>query len=185
MAYRAVVKFLPIMRVIHCDPKRHAATILAIFNEAIANSTALYDYTPRTPEMMAGWFETKVKGKFPVIGIENEAAELMGFASYGTFRTWPAYKYSVEHSVYVDARFRGQGIGKRLLQEIITAAQGQEYHTLIGCIDASNAVSIRLHEAMGFAHCGNIREAGFKFGRWLDIAFYQLVLATPANPIDG
>jgi len=173
------------MRVIHCDPKRHAATILAIFNEAIANSTALYDYTPRTPEMMAGWFETKVKGKFPVIGIENEAAELMGFASYGTFRTWPAYKYSVEHSVYVDARFRGQGIGKRLLQEIITAAQGQEYHTLIGCIDASNAVSIRLHEAMGFAHCGNIREAGFKFGRWLDIAFYQLVLATPANPIDG
>jgi len=173
------------MRVIHCEPKRHASAILAIFNEAIVNSTALYDYQPRTPEMMTAWFETKAKAKFPVIGIENDAGELMGFASYGTFRAWPAYKYSVEHSVYVDTRFRGQGIGKRLLQEIITAAQGQDYHTLIGCIDASNAVSIRLHQAAGFEPCGNIRQAGFKFGRWLDIVFYQLILSTPARPMDG
>jgi phosphinothricin acetyltransferase len=173
------------MRVVQCGQERHAEAILAIFNEAIINSTALYDYKPRTLEMMTGWFDAKTKGKFPVIGIENDSGDLMGFGSYGTFRAWPAYKYSVEHSVYVDARFRGQGIGKRLLQEVIAAAQGQGYHVLVGAIDASNTMSIQLHESLAFTHCGTIRQAGFKFGRWLDLAFYQLIVATPAQPIDG
>jgi len=173
------------MRVVQCEPRRHADAILAIFNEAIANSTALYDYKPRTAEMMAGWFSAKAKGNYPVIGIENDAGELMGFGSYGTFRAWPAYKYSVEHSVYVDARFRGQRVGKRLLQEIIAAAQRQDYHILVGGIDASNSVSIRLHESLGFTFCGTVRQAGFKFGRWLDLAFYQLILSTPSQPTDG
>jgi L-amino acid N-acyltransferase len=173
------------MRVVQCEQSRHAEAILAIFNDAIINSTVLYDYKPRTMEMMTGWFEAKSKGKFPVIGIENDSGELMGFGSYGTFRAWPAYKYSVEHSVYVDARFRRQGVGKRLLHEVIAAAQGQDYHLLVGVIDASNSVSIQLHEAMGFTHCGTIRQAGFKFSRWLDVSFYQLILSTPSNPIDG
>ncbi len=173
------------MRVVQCDYSRHAKPILEIFNDAIVNSTALYDYKPRTIEMMAGWFDAKSKGKFPVIGLENEAGELMGFASYGTFRAWPAYKYSVEHSVYVNARFRGQGIGKRLLQEIIVAAQQQNYHLLIGGIDATNSVSIRLHEKLGFTFCGTIKQAGFKFGKWLNLSFYQLILPTPSNPADG
>jgi L-amino acid N-acyltransferase len=173
------------MRVIECARDRHAEPILAIFNDAILNSTALYDYKPRTMEMMTAWFEAKAKGKYPVIGIENDAGELMGFGSYGTFRAFAAYKYSVEHSVYVDARFRGKGIGKRLVEEIIAAAQRQSYHILVGGIDAMNTVSIRLHEGLGFVHCGTIRQAGFKFGRWLDLAFYQLILATPAEPRDG
>jgi L-amino acid N-acyltransferase YncA len=173
------------MTIIQCDFERHAQAILAIFNDAISNSTALYDYKPRTMEMMASWFETKLKGKYPVIGAQSDDGEFMGFASYGTFRAWPAYKYSVEHSVYVDARFRGRGIGKRLLKEIIAAAQGQNYHTLVGVIDASNFVSVRLHEALGFSCCGTIQQAGFKFGRWLDVMFYQLILSTPAQPTDG
>jgi phosphinothricin acetyltransferase len=173
------------MKVIQCEQKRHAGAILAIFNEAIVNSTALYDYKPRTIEMMAAWFDAKAKSNYPVIGIENDAGELVGFGSYGTFRAWPAYKYSVEHSVYVDARFRGRGIGKRVLQEIIAAAGRQGYHILVGGIDASNAVSIRLHESLGFNHCGTIRQAGFKFGRWLDLTFYQLILSTPLEPAEG
>jgi len=173
------------MDVIQCDLARHGRAILAIFNDAIVNSTALYDYKPRTMEHMATWFEVKAKGKYPVIGIENSDGELMAFGSYGTFRAHPAYKYSVEHSVYVDARFRGQGIGRRVMQEIITTAQSQDYHVLIGAIDASNAVSIRLHERLGFSPCGIVRHAGFKFGRWLDLAFYQLILQTPAHPCDG
>jgi L-amino acid N-acyltransferase YncA len=171
--------------VIQCEPNRHAAAILAIFNEAILHSTALYDYKPRSMEMMTAWFDAKSKGNYPVIGLENEAGDLMGFGSYGTFRAWPAYKYSVEHSVYVETRFRGRGVGKRVLQEVIAAAQGQGYHILVGGIDASNAVSIRLHETLGFSHCGTIRQAGFKFGRWLDLSFYQLILSTPAHPTDG
>ena len=173
------------MRVVQCNHDRHADAILAIFNDAILNSTALYDYKPRTKEMMTAWFDIKSKGKFPVIGIENDSGDLMGFASYGTFRAFPAYKYTVEHSVYVDTRFRGQGIGKRLLQEIITTAQTQDFHMLVGAIDAANAVSIRLHESLGFTACGTIRQAGFKFNRWLDLVFYQLILPTPAQPRDG
>jgi len=173
------------MHVIQCRPDRHSDAILAIFNDAIVSSTALYDYKPRMKETMAAWFENKAKGRFPVIGIENEAGELMGFGSYGTFRAFPAYKYTVEHSVYVDGRFRGQGIGKRLLQEVISAAQKQDYHVLVGVIDTANSVSIRLHESLGFTTCGTIRQAGFKFNRWLDIVFYQLILKTPSEPRDG
>jgi len=172
------------LKIIRCDPG-HSDAILAIFNDAILNSTALYDYKPRKPEMMRTWFEAKAKGNYPVIGAVNDAGELLGFASYGPFRAWPAYKYSVEHSVYVDARFRGRGLGKALLREVIAAATAQDYHMLIGGIDAANAVSIALHLKSGFTHCASIKQAGFKFGRWLDLEFYQLLLPTPAEPKDG
>jgi phosphinothricin acetyltransferase len=173
------------VKLVDCNPQRHAASILAIFNEAIANSTALYDYKPRTAESMVGWFDAKSRGDYPVIGVENDAGELMGFASYGPFRAWPAYKYTVEHSVYVDTRFRGQGAGRMLLGALILAAGRQDFHVMVGGIDASNAVSIKLHESLGFAACGVVKHAGFKFGRWLDLAFYQLILRTPAEPVDG
>ncbi len=173
------------MNLILCEPRRHSEPILAIFNEAIANSTALYDYKLRTPADMVAWFDAKLFKSYPVLGIENEQRELMGFASYGQFRERPAYKYTVEHSIYVDARFRGRGVGRVLLEAIIGEAQRQDYHVMVGGIDASNAVSIRLHEKLGFTHCGTIAQAGFKFGRWLDLAFYQKILATPARPVDG
>ena len=173
------------MKLVDCEPGRHSAPILAIFNEAIANSTALYDYKPRSAESMVAWFDAKTRGRFPVIGFENDAGELLGFGSYGTFRAWPAYKYTVEHSLYVDQRFRGQGVGRALLAAIIEAAQQQDYHVLVGGIDAVNTVSIRLHESLGFTHCGTVKQSGFKFGRWLDLAFYQRILATPATPVDG
>lgn len=173
------------MKLVRCHHARHSEAILAIFNEAIANSTALYDYKLRTEADMAGWFDVKTRRNYPVIGMENVAGELMGFASYGQFRERPAYKYTVEHSVYVDARFRGQGVGRALLAAIIDAAQEQDYHVMVGGIDASNSVSIKLHESLGFTACGIVRQAGFKFGRWLDLAFYQLILRTPAAPVDG
>jgi phosphinothricin acetyltransferase len=173
------------MKLIDCEPQRHAAPILAILNEAIANSTALYDYKPRTAESMVSWFEAKSRGRFPVIGIEDDTGALMGFGSYGTFRAWPAYKYTVEHSIYVDTRYRGRGLGRTLLEAIVAAAVRQDYHVMVGGIDASNAVSIRLHESLGFKHCGTVAQAGFKFGRWLDLAFYQRILATPVAPVDG
>ena len=173
------------MNIVACESARHSAPILAIFNDAIANSTALYDYRLRAPESMTAWFDAKAKGRYPVIGVEDENGDLMGFASYGPFRAWPAYKYTIEHSIYVDARFRGRGLGRVLLKEIIAAAQGQDFHVMVGGIDAANAVSIKLHESLGFTHCGTVKHAGFKFGRWLDLAFYQLILRTPAAPVDG
>jgi L-amino acid N-acyltransferase len=164
---------------------KHSAAILAIFNEAIENSTALYDYKLRTAADMQAWFDAKERKNYPVICIEDDSGELLGFASYGQFRERPAYKYTVEHSVYVDARFRGRGVGRKLLEATIEAAARQDYHVLVGGIDASNATSIKLHESLGFTSCGIVRQAGFKFGRWLDLAFYQLILQTPAAPVDG
>jgi len=173
------------MKLIRCEPRRHSAAILAIFNEAIANSTALYDYQLRTDADMVGWFAGKAARQYPVIGAVNDAGELLGFASYGQFRERPAYKYTVEHSVYVDTSFRGQGVGRVLLEAIVEAAEAQDFHVLVGGIDASNAVSIKLHESLGFTHCGTVKQSGFKFGRWLDLALYQRILATPSAPVDG
>lgn len=171
--------------IVQCSLERHATPILEIFNEAILTSTALYDYKPRTLQSMGPWFDAKRSGNFPVIGIEDGAGTLMAFGSYGSFRAWPAYKYTVEHSVYVHKNHRGQGLGFKMLQELIATARKNEVHAMMGGIDAENAGSIALHERLGFRHVGTLPQVGFKFGRWLDLAFYQLLLDTPSNPVDG
>jgi phosphinothricin acetyltransferase len=173
------------LSIVACSLERHGAAILAIFNEAIAHSTALYDYKPRAPESMTPWFEAKARGGFPVVGVEDADGTLLAFGSFGTFRAWPAYKYSVEHSVYVHADHRGRGLGRLVMQALIAAAKARGVHAMIGGIDASNAVSIALHDKLGFHHVGTLPQVGFKFGRWLDLAFWQLLLETPAEPVDG
>ena len=172
------------MRIADCSFSQ-APEILAILNEAIVNSTALYDYKPRTLASMEGWFDAKTKGAYPILGAFGDDGRLAGFASYGAFRAWPAYKYSVEHSVYVQKDHRGRGLGRMLLTALIEAAKQQEYHTMIGGIDSTNEASIRLHRSLGFAHCASIKQSGYKFGRWLDLEFYQLILPTPLNPTEG
>lgn len=171
--------------IVSCTHERHAAAILDILNDAIVNSTALYDYEPRPPESMHAWFKAKEAGRFPVIGAEDESGKLIGFATYGTFRNWPAYKYTVEHSVYVHRNHRADGIGSALMERLISLAEKQDYHVMVGGIDQSNIASVKLHEKLGFEHAGTVRQAGFKFGRWLDLAFYQLLLNTPNEPADG
>ncbi|HYP88822.1 MAG TPA: GNAT family N-acetyltransferase [Polyangiaceae bacterium] len=172
------------MQLAPCRLAEHGAAILEILNDAIATSTALYDYAPRAPESMVGWFEAKRAGDFPVWGA-FDAEQLLGFATYGTFRAWPAYKYSVEHSVYVSRAARGRGVGQSLMRRLIESALEQQKHVLIGGIDADNHASRAFHEKLGFVHAGTVKQAGFKFGRWLDLAFYQLILATPSEPTDG
>ncbi len=173
------------MQLVDCSYDAHAGAMLDILNDAIANSTALYDYAPRTPESMVGWFRTKAERRFPVIGIESDEGQLLGFASYGTFRAWPAYKYTVENSVYIQRDHRGQGLGRRLMQALIERARAQDYHLIVAGVDAANAPSISLHQSLGFTHAGTLRHAGFKFGRWLDLSFYELRLETPLEPKDG
>jgi phosphinothricin acetyltransferase len=173
------------MRLVACSLAEHGGAILEILNDAIVSSTALYDYRPREPASMQGWFEAKQAGGFPVWGALDEAGALLGFASYGSFRAWPAYKYSAEHSVYVARGQRGRGVGTSLMRRLVESATAQQLHTLIGGIDAENADSVAFHQKLGFVHAGTIKQAGFKFGRWLDLAFYQLLLPTPAAPSDG
>lgn len=173
------------MRLVRCNLQEHGSAILGILNDAIVSSTALYDYEPRPLSSMIEWFESKRARAFPVWGALDEHDALLGFASYGVFRVRPAYKYTVEHSVYVDASARGRGVGKLLMRQLIETAREQELHVLVGGIDAENTASVQFHESLGFAPAGVIRQAGFKFGRWLDLAFYQLILATPSAPVDG
>lgn len=170
---------------IECQFDQHGDAVLAIFNDAILNTTALYEYHPRTPAFVEAWFRTKRDGNFPILGLVDDASgRLMGFASYGPFRPHAAYRYSVEHSVYVDRDFRQRGVARCLMQALVARAEAQQYHTLVGGIDASNAASIALHEGLGFTHAGTVRQAGYKFGRWLDLAFYQRVLRTPETPVE-
>ena len=171
--------------IMNCNPDAHAATVREIFNDAIVNTTALYDYQPRSAATVLQWFGAKAQGGYPVIGAVDPQGRLLGFASWGPFRNWPAYKYTVEHSVYVHRDHRRQGVARVLLQRLIELAAARERHVLIGGIDVDNAASIALHRQLGFRLAGTIEHAGFKFGRWLDLAFYQLTLPAPQRPTDG
>ena len=173
------------MQIVDCSYDAHAGAILDILNDAIVSSTALYDYAPRAPETMVGWFKAKQDHRFPVIGAESDDGKLLGFASYGSFRAWPAYKYTVENGIYVHRDHRGQGLGRLLMKALIERARAQEYHLVVAGIDMENRASIALHQSLGFTHAGIIRQAGFKFGRWLDLGFFELRLDTPRDPRDG
>jgi len=172
------------MKRIYCN-REHGPQILEILNEVIQTSTTLYDYKPRTMTMMEAWFDAKEKGGFPVLGLVDDAGTLMAFGSYGTFRAWPAYKYTIEHSIYVERSFRGKGLGEIILKSVIDEARQREYHNLVAGINAANQASIALHLKLGFQLCGTVKHAGFKFGDWIDLQFYQLLLDGPKNPVDG
>lgn len=173
------------MRLVQCSFDQHGTAVQAIFNHEIAHSSALYEYVPRSIETIETWFATKAAGDWPVIGVEEEDGRLMGFATMGPFRPQPGYKYAAEHSIYIEQNFRGRGLGGILLQELIAHAIARGLHSLVGVIDQANTASIALHQKNGFTLSGVMREAGFKFGRWLDAGFYQLLLPTPDAPVDG
>ncbi|MBF6608300.1 MAG: N-acetyltransferase [Flavobacterium sp.] len=150
-------------------------TILNIVNYSILHTTANYNYEPQTLDSQQTWFDEKIRKGFPVIVAEIDD-RCVGFGSYGTFREKIGYQFTVEHSVYVAPDFIGKGIGKLLLADLITLARNQGMHTMIGGIDAGNSESIAFHKKFGFTECGIIREAGYKFDRWLDLQFMQLIL---------
>ena len=164
--------------VIPCG-REHLEAIRGIYNHEIVHTTSLYEYEPRSVETMAAWWAAKQAADLPVLGIEAEPGVLAGFASWGPFRPFPAYGHTVEHSVYVDSRFRGRGIGRALLVALIDEARRRDLHVMVGVIDATNSASIGLHRRLGFTHSGTVREAGFKFGRWLDVEYWQLLLSRP------
>ena len=149
--------------------------ILAIINDAILTSTALYDYHPRTLEQQIAIFEDKISKCFPIIVAEVNN-KVIGFGYYSEFRFREAYKFTVEHSVYADKNYIGKGVGKLLLTELIELAKEQKLHTMIGVIDSENINSITFHEKFGFEKAGYIKESGYKFDKWLDSVFMQKIL---------
>jgi phosphinothricin acetyltransferase len=151
------------------------AEILAIYNEVIRTSTAVFSDVEFTGERGAAWFAAKHSSGFPFI-VARDASGVIGFGSFGEFRAWPCYRHSVEHSIHVRRDRRGQGVGRALLRELKVRAAAMHKHVMVAGIDADNAASIRLHESLGFTRVGLFHEVGFKFDRWLNLAFLQCIL---------
>ena len=158
--------------------------LLAIYNDIILRTTAVYDYHPHTLAMRESWFRSIRDLDLPVFAaVEDD--QIVGFSALSPFRKWGAYKYSVENSVYVASDRRGAGIGKQLMPPLIAAARERQMHTIVAGIEATNESSLQLHHRFGFREVAHFRQVGFKFGRWLDLKFLQLLLETPDAPVDG
>jgi len=156
--------------------------ILAIYNEVIATSTAVYALEPATLNERRAWFTSRSSMGFPVVVATSPAGDVFGFAAFGDWRgAWPGYRYTVEHSVHVRNDVRGRGIGRTLVESLFPLALGLGKHVMIGGIDAANDASIRFHEHLGFQRVAHFREVGHKFGRWLDLVFMQRFLDPPGT----
>ena len=151
------------------------AGVLAIYNDVIATTTAVYRDDPATLEDRREWWQARAAQGYPVL-VAVEEGEVVGFASFGDFRASPGYRYTVEHSVHVRAGRRGSGLGQALMQPLIARARALGKHVMMAGVDADNAGSIRFHERLGFERVGHLREVGFKFGRRLDLVFLQRLL---------
>jgi phosphinothricin acetyltransferase len=149
--------------------------ILAIYNDAVLHTTASYDYEPSTLAARAAWYEAHVQAGLPIF-VAVDGASIVGWSALHTFRPKIGYRYTVENSVYVAADRRRQGIGRALLVPLIQCARELGMHAIIAGIDAENTASIQLHAGLGFVQVGHIREVGYKFDRWLDLVFMQLLL---------
>ncbi|MBS4048272.1 MAG: N-acetyltransferase [Alphaproteobacteria bacterium] len=152
-----------------------AESIRAIYNDAVLNTTAVFDYTAREPQAQIDWLQMKTAQNLPVL-VAEDAGTVLGYASYGPFRPWPAYLYTVENAIYIAPQSRGKGIGAQLLAPLLQIATERGLRTMIAGITADNVASLRLHEKLGYRHAGLIREAGWKFERWLDLVFLQRML---------
>lgn len=156
--------------------------ILDIYNDVIVNTTAVYSEKPHTMQMRKDWYADRVSHNFPVYVAEVDG-NIAGFSSFGHFRVWPCYRYTVEVSVYVEKLFRGRGISKLLLQALINRAAGMNIHAIIAGISADNEISITLHQSFGFKEVAHFKEVGYKFDRWLDLKFLELLIENKPGPI--
>jgi L-amino acid N-acyltransferase YncA len=151
------------------------AGILEIYNDAVVNTTSVWNETPRSFAEQVQWFEAKKASGFPVL-VAVEGDEVAGFCSYGPFRPWYGYRFTVEGSIYVASHHRRKGIARQSLATLLTRAQAQGLHAIVAGIEAENLASIRLHEEAGYQIAGRLPQVGMKFGRWLDLIFMQRLL---------
>jgi phosphinothricin acetyltransferase len=157
--------------------------ILAIYNDVLTTSTAIFSETPATLEDRLQWFRARRELGYPVLVAVDDSG-VLGFASFGDFRSWPGYRHTVEHSVHVRADARGRGVGGALMRVLLFRAVTLGKHVMVAGVDADNAGSIRLHERLGFQRAGTLHHVGCKFGRWLDLTFLERILDERATP-DG
>ncbi|MFB2550666.1 GNAT family N-acetyltransferase [Ensifer soli] len=154
--------------------------ITAIYNDAVLNTTAIWNETPVDVANRAAWLTARREAGYPVLVAVTDAGAVGGYASFGDWRPFEGYRFTVEHSVYVEKDARGLGIGRALMDALIERAVALGKHVMVAGIEDGNRASIALHERLGFVTVGVATEVGTKFGRWLDLRFMQLTL-----PVSG
>jgi L-amino acid N-acyltransferase len=146
-----------------------------IYNYYVLNSTCTYQFEPETLEDRQIWFEAHSPETHPVIlAILDEV--IVGWGAVSQFRPRAGYAHSVEASVYLRHDVRGRGIGKAILLDLIARAKAAGHHTLVGGASGDQTASLALQKSLGFEQIGHFKEVGFKFGRWLDVIYSQLML---------
>ncbi|WP_299475338.1 GNAT family N-acetyltransferase [uncultured Roseibium sp.] len=169
------------MRIRNAEAKDIPA-ILALYNQAVRETTAAWTGREETLDDRTTWYEGRISKGLPVIVAVDEKENVAGFASYGPFRPKEGYRHTAEHTVYVDPARHRQGIGRALMIHILEIAEAEGIHVLVGGVDGDNHASIRLHEALGFEVSGRLPQTGTKFGRWLDLVFLTKVLVPQEAP---
>ena len=154
--------------------------ILEIYNDAVANTLAIFNETMVDLENRRDWLKSRRAQGYPVL-VAVRDGHVLGYATYGDWRPFEGFRHSREHSIYVRSDVRGAGIGRALMLELIACAKLQNIHVLVAAIEASNVASIRLHESLGFIENGRFHEVGQKFGKWLDLVFMQLKVQGAQN----
>ena len=151
--------------------------VRVIRNAAIRDTTAVWTGVELTPEAAAGWLHEHLdRGAMLVAEVAEVDGAVVGYASYDAWRAKEGYRHTVGDSIYLSPAAQGRGIGRALLQQLIVLARDAGKHVMIADIEAGNTGSIALHERLGFDRVGTIREAGTKFGRWLDLTILSLDL---------
>ena len=153
--------------------------ILQIYNDAVLTTTATYDYEPRSLEHRQAWFDDHQKTGLPIFVAVNSIDRLVGWSALNRYHDRKGYRFTTENSIYIAPDHRGQGIGKLLLKPLVESAQKLGLRAIIAAIDGENEASIRLHQGFGFEHVGRFKSVGYKFNRWLDVVYMELVLPEP------
>lgn len=149
--------------------------ILTIHNDAIRTTTAIWDEHEVELDERQAWFEARRSAGLPVLVAEVDGM-VGGYASYGPWRPKTGYRFTMEDSVYVHPDHRGQGLAAALLPALLERARTGDVHAIIAGIEVGNTASIALHEKFGFQRVALLPQVGFKFDRWLDLAYLQLTL---------
>ena len=146
--------------------------ILGIYNDVVTNTTAIYDERPSTFDERLAWFNSRRAAGLPVL-VAEDSGEVVGFSSFGEWRSRWGYRYTVEHSVHVRADRRGRGLGRVLIEALFPLAAAMGKHTMIAHIDSAATASLRLHEKLGFSLVGTYREVGRLRSGWLSLVAMQ------------
>ncbi|ATR81563.1 N-acetyltransferase [Pseudomonas sp. FFUP_PS_473] len=155
-----------------------------IYNDAVLNTTAIWNEQPVDLDNRRAWYEARQTQQYPILVAVDAAGEVLGYSSFGDWRPFEGFRHTVEHSVYIRADQRGKGLGPALMQALIGRARACGKHVMVAAIESGNQASIHLHERLGFTLNGNMPQVGVKFGRWLDLTFMQLILNPGAQPME-